>query len=137
MIDYQIDAKRRLVLCQVSGGLGYLALTNYIERLTHDPAFNNRFNTLVRITDAASIPGEKARAAIADVLVQWSQCRQGAKWAFVLPSALEVPLVDHAVQARGFQRLQIRSFTDEATAVAWLCEKTPAKDKPAPPSASV
>ncbi|HOF10520.1 MAG TPA: hypothetical protein PK879_01470 [Opitutaceae bacterium] len=125
MIEYHIDIRAQIVHCRVSGMVNPLALSNYFERLTHDPDFHPRLDTLVDISDASALKNAAHRKLLAGLLHMWSEYRSGSKWAMVWPDPSSSTLAEEIARKQGFQAIALRCFTDRAEALAWLRPGSP------------
>lgn len=127
-IEYTIDRQKNLIRCQASGGFHLFAFANYLERIMHDPQFHPQLDALVIAMDESTVPGVRTRAAIAQMIIVWSERRRGCRWAIVLPSEASKQKAEEVLVDLGVTSVDAGFFTSEGEALNWLAQpkKTPA-----------
>jgi hypothetical protein len=120
MIDYQLDLRRRVVTTRVTGRFSFAELANYLHRLLRDPAFHADFDGVIIAVDPAAMPPPLAVASLAPLVRAWSSRRNGARWAFVLPSADAQKFAERALREVRLHHVTTECFLSEPEAAAWL-----------------
>lgn len=130
MIDYHVDASRRLVTSRASGPVSLVDLAHHLQRILRDPKFSFSFNGLIVVGDRRSIPPPELVGLMKPLVKAWSTQRVGVRWAFVLPDAASKTVVESILHELRLTGITSRCFVSEGAALAWL-------DSAPPPNSSV
>ncbi|HTS19460.1 MAG TPA: STAS/SEC14 domain-containing protein [Verrucomicrobiae bacterium] len=120
MIEYTVDAAKRLIRVRMSGGNTTTDMVRHLSALANDPQFDPTFNALFYITDDARMQTTLFDTLLKRILEQWQQRRKGVKWAVVSASHIQLALTKLVTDSIKFELVQLRLFDDEASALKWL-----------------
>lgn len=120
MLTHHIDAGHRLITTRASGKVTLGDIAAYLQRLIRDSKFSSDFNALIVVMDEQTVPPAATLKTFAPAVRAWSNRREGAKWAFVLPSAAAKALVDSALVEARLTSVLTKCFLSEGAALGWL-----------------
>lgn len=120
-VTYEIDKKRRLIVCTVTGICRVEDVLGFRERILADSDFDPNFSQLV---DATGIARAEIRPDQARFLAEQSPFSFNARRALVAGNDLGFALLRVYEIVRGLRGdRQVRVFRDRATAIKWLFEE--------------
>jgi hypothetical protein len=125
MLDYHIDAVRRVVTTRAMGRVTAADVASLLTRMMRDAGFRPELNALIIAADVDAIPGPVGIAAITPLVRAWSKRRAGVKWAFVLPDRATRDAVEQALHEARLTAVATRCFLAETSALAWLADADP------------
>ena len=120
-VAYEIDKKRRLVVCTVTGPVAVEDVVRFREQLLGDSDFDPNFSQLV---DATGITRTDIRPDQARSLAEESPFSRNSRRALIAGSDLGFALLRVYEIVRGLRGdRQVRVFRNRAAAMEWLFVK--------------
>ena len=117
-VAYEIDKKRRLVVCTVTGPVAVEDVVRFREQLLGDSDFDPNFSQLV---DATGITRTDIRPDQARSLAEESPFSRNSRRALIAGSDLGFALLRVYEIVRGLRGdKQVRVFRNRAAAMEWL-----------------